>query len=68
MQTPGSVNAKVISKSLGTGGQYLLNLAYGDLRVKARVPHYLGRQLADDVWTSVANENVMFFDNAGDAV
>ena len=67
-QTPGSVNAKIINKSLGTGGQYLLNLAYGDLRVKARVPHYVGRQLTTDVWTTVANENVMFFDDAGNAI
>jgi len=67
-QTPGSVSARILSKSLGTGGQYLLNLAYGDLTVKARVPHYIGRQLENNVWTTVANENVMFFDDAGNAV
>jgi ABC-type sugar transport system ATPase subunit len=68
VESPGSVLAQITGKSLGTGGQYLLDLSVGNLTVKARVPHVLGRDLRDQVWTKVDNSNIICFDESGGAL
>jgi ABC-type sugar transport system ATPase subunit len=67
-QAKDGVQAKVTRKSIGAGGQYLLDLAVGSLLIKARVSHSVGRDATDTVWTSIASENITFFDKAGKAI
>ena len=62
------VQARVTRKSIGAGGQYLLDLAVGSLLIKARVSHSIGRDAKDSVWTNIASENITFFDKAGKAL
>ena len=67
-QAKDGVQARVTRKSIGAGGQYLLDLAVGSLLIKARVSHSVGRDATDTVWTSIASENITFFDKAGKAI
>jgi ABC-type sugar transport system ATPase subunit len=67
-QAKDGVQARVTRKSIGAGGQYLLDLAVGSLLIKARVSHSIGRDATDAVWTSIASENITFFDKAGKAI
>ena len=67
-QTPQSRAARVVRKSLGIGGQYLLDLEYGSLKVKARVPHQRGREIGENVWTSVNSNDIIMFDENGAAI
>jgi ABC-type sugar transport system ATPase subunit len=67
-QAKDGVQARVTRKSIGAGGQYLLDLAVGSLLIKARVSHSIGRDATDTVWTSIASENITFFDKAGKAI
>jgi ABC-type sugar transport system ATPase subunit len=67
-QAKDGVQARVTRKSIGAGGQYLLDLAVGSLLIKARVSHSIGRDAKDAVWTSIASENITFFDKAGKAI
>lgn len=62
------VQARVTRKSIGAGGQYLLDLAVGSLLIKARVSHSIGRDAKDSVWTNIDSENITFFDKAGKAI
>jgi ABC-type sugar transport system ATPase subunit len=64
-QTAHSRAARVVRKSLGIGGQYLLDLEYGSLKVKARVPHQRGRDIGENVWTSVNSSDIIMFDENG---
>ncbi len=67
-QAKDGVQARVTRKSIGAGGQYLLDLAVGSLLIKARVSHSIGRNAQDAVWTNIASENITFFDKAGKAI
>jgi ABC-type sugar transport system ATPase subunit len=67
-QAKDGVQARVTRKSIGAGGQYLLDLAVGSLLIKARVSHSIGRDAKDAVWTNIASENITFFDKAGKAI
>jgi ABC-type sugar transport system ATPase subunit len=67
-QAKDGVQARVTRKSIGAGGQYLLDLAVGSLLIKARVSHSIGRDAKDAVWASIASENITFFDKAGKAI
>jgi len=67
-ETPNARSARVLRKSLGIGGQYLLDLEYGTLKVKARVTHQLGREIGDHVWTTINNNDIIFFNESGDAL
>ena len=67
-QAKDGVQARVTRKSIGAGGQYLLDLAVGSLLIKARVSHSIGREATDAVWASIASENITFFDKAGKAI
>jgi len=67
-QAKDGVQARVTRKSIGAGGQYLLDLAVGSLLIKARVSHSIGRDAKDSVWTNIASENITFFDKAGKAL
>ena len=67
-QAKDGVQARVTRKSIGAGGQYLLDLAVGSLLIKARVSHSIGRDATDAVWASIASENITFFDKAGKAI
>jgi len=67
-EVKGTVNATVLRKSIGVGGQFLLDLAYGPLLVKARVPHALGRSIGEKVWTTIESQSITFFDEAGSAI
>jgi ABC-type sugar transport system ATPase subunit len=67
-QAKDGVQARVTRKSIGAGGQYLLDLAVGSLLIKARVSHSIGRDAKDSVWTHIASENITFFDKAGKAL
>lgn len=67
-QVKDAAPAQVTRKSIGAGGQYLLDLTIGSLTVKARVSHSVGREAKDTVWTSIATENITFFDKAGKAI
>ena len=67
-QAKDGVQARVTRKSIGAGGQYLLDLAVGSLLIKARVSHSVGRDATDAVWASIASENITFFDKAGKAI
>lgn len=67
-QVAGACAATVTRKSIGAGGQYLLDLTVGGLLVKARVAHSIGREAKDTVWTSIASENITFFDSSGKAL
>ena len=67
-QAKDGVQARVTRKSIGAGGQYLLDLAVGSLLIKARVSHSIGRDAKDAVWTNIASENITFFDKAGKAL
>jgi ABC-type sugar transport system ATPase subunit len=67
-QAKDGVQARVTRKSIGAGGQYLLDLAVGSLLIKARVSHSIGRDAQDAVWTNIASENITFFDKAGKAI
>ena len=64
----GAVQARVTRKALGEGGQYLLDLAVGSLLIKARVSHSVGRSVQNSVWTTIASENITFFDKSGTAL
>ena len=67
-EAKGAVQAKVTRKSIGAGGQYLLDLAVGSLLVKARVSHSVGRDAVGTVWTTIESENITFFDKSGKAI
>ena len=67
-QAKDGVQARVTRKSIGAGGQYLLDLAVGSLLIKARVSHSIGRDAKDSVWTNIDSENITFFDKAGKAI
>jgi ABC-type sugar transport system ATPase subunit len=67
-QAKDGVQARVTRKSIGAGGQYLLDLAVGSLLIKARVSHSIGRDATNAVWASIASENITFFDKAGKAI
>ncbi len=67
-QVPDSQTAHVLRKSLGIGGQYLLDLEYGSLKVKARVPHQLGREIGKKVWTTIKSSDIILFDENGVAI
>ncbi|CAB5239941.1 unannotated protein [freshwater metagenome] len=67
-QSPEARSARVVRKSLGIGGQYLLDLEYGSLKVKARVAHQLGREIGDQVWTTITSSDVIMFNEAGVAI
>ena len=67
-QVPDSQTAHVLRKSLGIGGQYLLDLEYGSLKVKARVPHQLGREIGEKVWTTIKSSDIILFDENGVAI
>ena len=67
-EAKGAVQAKVTRKSIGAGGQYLLDLAVGSLLVKARVSHSVGRDAVGTVWTTIESENITFFDKSAKAI
>lgn len=64
----GGVKARVTRKSIGAGGQYLLDLAVDNLLIKARVSHSIGRSVSENVWTTIESENITFFDKSGKAI
>jgi ABC-type sugar transport system ATPase subunit len=64
----GSKPAQVLRKSLGIGGQYLLDLDYSGVNLKARVPHALGKEVSNQVWTTIDNDKIIFFDENGSAI
>jgi len=64
----GGVKARVTRKSIGAGGQYLLDLAVENLLVKARVSHSIGRSVSENVWTTIESDSITFFDKSGKAI
>jgi len=64
----GGVKARVTRKSIGAGGQYLLDLAVENLLVKARVSHAIGRSVSENVWTTIESDSITFFDKSGKAI
>jgi len=67
-QTTGATSARVLRKSLGIGGQYLLDLDYAGLILKARVNHSLGKEISGQVWTTIDSNDVALFDESGTAI
>lgn len=67
-KSEGAASATVVRRSIGVGGQFLLDLAIGSLLVKARVPHALGKSVGDKVWTKIDSKSITFFDKEGNAV
>jgi ABC-type sugar transport system ATPase subunit len=67
-EVKGGVKAKVTRKSIGAGGQYLLDLAIENLLIKARVPHSIGKSANDSVWTTIDSESITFFDKSGNTL
>jgi ABC-type sugar transport system ATPase subunit len=64
-EVSGGKRARVLRKSLGIGGQYLLELDYAGLTLKARVGHSLGREISKEVWTTIESESISLFDENG---
>ncbi|NBN91277.1 MAG: ABC transporter ATP-binding protein [Actinobacteria bacterium] len=64
-EVSGAKPARVLRKSLGIGGQYLLDLDYAGLVIKVRVSHAMGREVSDKVWTTVDSDNISLFDENG---
>jgi hypothetical protein len=58
----------VLRKSLGIGGQYLLDLDYAGLMLKARVNHALGKEISGEVWTTIDSDDITLFDESGAAI
>jgi hypothetical protein len=67
-ETNGSRPARVLRKSLGIGGQYLLDLDYAGITLKARVPHAFGKVVSSQVWTTMENDTIILFDENGTAI
>ena len=67
-EVKGGVKARVTRKSIGAGGQYLLDLAVDNLLIKARVSHNIGREAKDSVWTTIESESITFFNKSGKAL
>lgn len=67
-EVSGSKSARVLRKSLGVGGQYLLDLDYAGLNVKARVSHALGKEISTQVWTTINSKDITLFDENGTAL
>jgi len=67
-QTPGATSARVLRKSLGIGGQFLLDLDYAGLLLKARVSHALGKEISGEVWTTIDSDDITLFDESGAAI
>jgi len=62
-QTPLSVRGRITSKSIVTGGQYLVHLRVGDIVAKAKVAPSVGCDLAtgSDAWVEFPIERVRVF-------
>ena len=60
---PGSVPARVVERSIGIAGQYLIKLAVGpeDTLIKAKVPAALGRRLGDAAHLECPPERLALF-------
>jgi ABC-type sugar transport system ATPase subunit len=58
-----AVKGVIISKSIVTGGQYLVNMKVGDIMAKAKVPHAAGAVLnvGGDAWVEFPIERVRVF-------
>ena len=58
-----SVKGVITSKSIVTGGQYLVNMKVGDIMAKAKVPHAAGAVLTvgGDAWVEFPIERVRVF-------
>jgi len=67
-QIVGATSARVLRKSLGIGGQYLLDLDYGGVLLKARVNHNLGKEITGQVWTTIDSDDIALFDESGVAI
>lgn len=67
-EVPGSRPAQVVRKSLGIGGQFLLDLDFAGINLKARVTHALGKEVSSQVWTTIESENIILFDENGTAI
>lgn len=68
-QTPDSVQAQVLNKSIIVGGQYLLSLQIGDetngIRCKAKTTSQIGRKLSDSVWAEFPIDQIRLFGEDG---
>jgi ABC-type sugar transport system ATPase subunit len=60
---PGTVPARIVERSIGIAGQYLIKLAVGpdDTLVKAKVPADQGRRLAEEVHLECRPERLAVF-------
>jgi ABC-type sugar transport system ATPase subunit len=60
---PGTVPARIVERSIGIAGQYLIKLAVGpdETLVKAKVPAAEGRRLTDPVHLECRPERLAFF-------
>jgi ABC-type sugar transport system ATPase subunit len=60
-----AVRAKVLSKAIVTGGQYLVSLKVGDFLFKAKVDSATGRGLEDVAWVEFPLERIRLFGKDG---
>jgi ABC-type sugar transport system ATPase subunit len=60
-----AVRAKVLSKAIVTGGQYLVLLKVGEFPFKAKVDSATGRGLADVAWVEFPLERIRLFEKDG---
>ena len=57
----GPVRARVLRRSITIGGQWLLTLAVGDTRLKAKLPADQVHRIADEVAIEIPLEHAVFF-------
>ncbi len=66
-QTPLAVRARIVSKAIVVGGQYLVGLKAGEIVAKAKVPSSAGVALdvGSEVWVEFPIEHVRVFSHDG---
>ena len=58
---PGSVEARVVRKSITIGRQYLLALERGGQSFKAKVPGDLGQEIGERAWVNLPPREIVLF-------
>jgi ABC-type sugar transport system ATPase subunit len=58
---PDAVPARVVSRAIVVGGQYLVTLQIGDATLKAKVASETGRALGEDAWVQLPLKRITLF-------
>jgi len=60
-----SVEMQVSRKAIVVGGQYLVTLKTGDIKLKAKIVPSIGKNLKDSAWVELPLDSIGIFDNTG---